>query len=305
MRCVWLCIAACAALSGQTTRTYTIDGLGDRTGGSTYDVLGDSRTELVRTMNGRSVPAEQVEERVLSNEGGVKTVERVIRRYDPTGSPLGRERVVERIAKASDGSVSIQSSTYRRDISGNMTLAERAATQARTSGGSTTETTVIERPSIDGSFQTAERREVVSDESPARDRKNTGVYVRDDSGRFVESLKETVETTKNGDQSVANAARYQLGSSGRLELAAQTVTTSVKRADGSQSIVEDVYTQQTTGVANQDGAPKLKEQRLIDRKVTADGAAETVSLRVPSLGDPNRLGPARKVAESVCKGKCP
>lgn len=304
MRSVYLAIACCTLLAAQTTRTYLYDGLGDRVRGPVTEVRGDSRTEVVESLNGRSVPVEQVEERVLSTDGSTKTVERIIRRYDPAGAPAGTERIVDRITQRPDGSTSVESSLYRRDISGNLTLAERASTQVRRSGATESASTVVERPGIDGSFQVAERREVVKEQSATRDTRNAVLLRRDENGRFMEAEKENVETSKNGEQTVSNAARYQLGSSGRLELATQTVTTAVKRQDGSQSIIEDVYARQSTGLANDNATPRLKEQRVIERAVTAGGITETVALRQPSPGDPGRLGPPRKVAETVCKGKC-
>ena len=91
-----------------------------------------------------------------------------------------------------------------------------------------------------------------------------------------------------------------------MELAEQTVRTAVKRPDGSESIVLDVYTQQTPGLANDspNGKPRLKEQRVIERRVDRDGVTEIVSLRQSSLADPDLLGDSRKVSESICTGKC-
>jgi hypothetical protein len=307
MRSVWLGLAAGALLCGQSIHTYVIDGLGDRIRGPQIDVRGDSRTETMQTLNGRSVPVERVEARGLRSEGELKVIERVIRRFDQTGAPIGVDRVVEEVTKLPGGSSSVRTSTYRGDVNGNLQLAERAATEIRKSGGTETVSSVIERPSIDGTFQVAEKQTVVTGQSPTRDVRNAVTYLRDENGHFYEASKEAAETTKSGAESVDNAARYLVGTSGRLELAEQTVRTAVKRPDGSESIVLDVYTQQTPGLANDSptGKPRLKEQRVIERRVDRDGATEVVSLRQPSLADPGLLGPPRKVSESVCKGKCP
>ncbi len=306
MRSLWWGLAACALLCGQSIRTYTFDGLGDRIRGPQTEVGGDSRTETMQTLNGRSVPVEQVEERVVRSEGPLKVVERVIRRFDQTGAPIGLDRIVEEVTQLQGGSSSVRSSTYRRDVNGNMQLTERAATETRKSGPTETVSSVIERPSIDGTFQVSERQTVVTDQSPTREVRNAVKYLRDENGRFYEAAKETEETTKSGAESVDNAARYLVGTSGRLELAEQTVRTAVKRSDGSESIVLDVYTQQTPGLSNDSstGKPHLKEQRVIERRVDRDGVTEVVSIRQPSLADPDLLGPSRKVSESVCKGKC-
>jgi hypothetical protein len=261
----------------------------------------------MQTLNGRSVPVEQVEERVVRSEGSLKVVERVIRRFDQTGAAIGMDRIVEEVTQLNDGLSSVRSSTYRRDVNGNMQLAERTATEIRKAGGTETVSSVIERPSIDGTFQVTEKQTVVTVQSPAREVRNAVKLLRDENGRFYEAAKETEETTKSGAESVDNAACYRVGTSGRLELAEQTVRTAVKRPDGSESVVLDIYTQQTPGLANKDatGKPHLKEQRVIERRVDRNGVTEVVSMRQPSLADPGILGPSRKVSESVCKGKCP
>ena len=60
----------------------------------------NSSETLVTTqsINGRTVPMEQVEERVLRNDASGKVTERIIRRYDPQGNPLppARETIEER-----------------------------------------------------------------------------------------------------------------------------------------------------------------------------------------------------------------
>ena len=50
-----------------------------------------------QSINGRTVPMEQVEERVLRNDASGKVTERIIRRYDPQGNalPPARETIEE------------------------------------------------------------------------------------------------------------------------------------------------------------------------------------------------------------------
>ena len=50
--------------------------------------------------------------------------------------------------------------------------------------------------------------------------------------------------------------------------------------------------------------PTLKEQRVIEKTTTANGAVESISVRRPLASDPNRLGNAQKVEEVICTGKC-
>ena len=79
-----------------------------------------------QSINGRSVPMEQVEERVLRNDASGKLTERIVQRYDPQGNPLPPARETIEEQKRPDGSSTIQSTTYRTDINGNMQIVEKS-----------------------------------------------------------------------------------------------------------------------------------------------------------------------------------
>jgi hypothetical protein len=49
---------------------------------------------------------------------------------------------------------------------------------------------------------------------------------------------------------------------------------------------------------------RLQEQRLIGQRKSGDTVVETLSVRRASVADPNSLGPAQQVSETVCRGKC-
>ena len=50
---------------------------------------------------------------------------------------------------------------------------------------------------------------------------------------------------------------------------------------------------------------RVKEQQVVQRRTNPDGSVvETLSVRRPSVSDPNRLGDLQKLSETVCKGKC-
>ena len=95
-----------------TTATYDLD-TRDVNGGpmpglsSSYSHTDGSTsvTETRQSLNGHSVPAEGVEERVVRDEGGVRVVERKVVRYDGNGSPLPPEKQVITTTKHADGSV--------------------------------------------------------------------------------------------------------------------------------------------------------------------------------------------------------
>ncbi len=61
----------------------------------------------------------------------------------------------------------------------------------------------------------------------------------------------------------------------------------------------------TTTVDSVKSPEQMKEQQLIERTKRPDGSVvETLSVRRPSISDPNRLGNLQKLSETVCKGKC-
>ena len=68
------------------------------------------RIETVRSVNGRSVPVESVEDKIVSESGGVKIIERVVKRYDANGWPGPPEKVHIEERKNSDGSVNMATS---------------------------------------------------------------------------------------------------------------------------------------------------------------------------------------------------
>jgi hypothetical protein len=58
-------------------------------------------------------------------------------------------------------------------------------------------------------------------------------------------------------------------------------------------------------VQDSSGSLRVKEQQVVQRRTNPDGSvAETLSVRRPSVSDPNRLGDLQKYSETVCKGKC-
>src|SRR5580658_10803384 len=112
----------------------------------TKSANGSQTVVTTQSINGRTVPMEQVEERVLRNDASGKLTERIIRRYDPQGNPLPPARETIEEEKRPDGSSTIQSTTYRTDINGNMQVTERSVTDThKNSSGETSETVVQDR----------------------------------------------------------------------------------------------------------------------------------------------------------------
>ena len=59
------------------------------------------------------------------------------------------------------------------------------------------------------------------------------------------------------------------------------------------------------GTVDSDGKLKLFEQQIIDQKPKpGNKVVETLSVRRPTVSDPNTLGPTQQISETTCKGKC-
>jgi hypothetical protein len=131
------------------------------------------------------------------------------------------------------------------------------------------------------------------------------VYRRSDNGTFYQALRKVTDEHKTGDQTVVQAASYEPGATGSLQLASQSVSTTTKRPDGSDVTEVNLYARGADGRVQENGAAmQVKEQQIISREKTADGVVETLSVRRPTIADPNKLGNLQKVSETVCKGKC-
>src|SRR5580704_1030576 len=75
----------------QQSSVWMTDASGNRVEGPVYTAVespsGSQRVETAQSINGRMVPIQATEERVLRNDPQGKVVERVIRKYDATGNP--------------------------------------------------------------------------------------------------------------------------------------------------------------------------------------------------------------------------
>jgi hypothetical protein len=272
-----------------------------RAGGSTRI------TETRQSLNGSSVPAERVEQRVVSDEGGVRVVERMVQRYDPNGNPLPREKRVITTTKRADGSLSEQQALWRGDFNGNMALAERVDSETRRNGATVTSEIAVEKPSLNASMDVVEKRDVVRTEgAPGAYEQNETVWRNGQSG-FYEAVRRVTEHHEESGRSSDNTAEYEIGASGALVLNSQTVSHAVKAPDGSET-TETTYLDRSapgTVIDGSDPGLKLRAEQIVERVPGPGGSVrETVSVRRPSIADPARMEPARKVSETVCRGDC-
>src|SRR5258708_22172228 len=146
MRCTLLALLtatlASVSFAQSSSTSYLTDINGRRVEGvsNTTAVVGIKdveKTELLRSINGREVPLEQVEQKVLREDSSGRTVEKIRRRFDGTGRLSSTEREVTEEQRRSDGSGTSRSVVYRNDVNGNSVEAERRVTETRVQGSTT------------------------------------------------------------------------------------------------------------------------------------------------------------------------
>ena len=264
-------------------------------------------TETRQSLNGSTVPAERVEERLVSDSGGVKVVERSVQRYDPNGNPLPRERQVITTTTRPDGSVSEQAALYRSDINGSMALAQRTNTDTHTSGNTVTSDVSIERPSLNASMDVVEKRDIVRTETtPGNFSQNETVYRNGQSG-FYEAVRRVTEHRQQTGSTTENTAEYEPGTTGALVLNSQTTRTTTTAADGTETSEVNYLDRAVAGgvISGDNPGLKLRAQEIVERTPASGGGfREIVSVRRPAIADPGRLGAPRKISETVCRGDC-
>ncbi len=263
-------------------------------------------TEITRSLNGRLVPLEKRDERVLRDDASGRLVETVIHNFDQTGNPTQPVKEVLEEQKRPDGSANIQITTYRGDINGKMQLIQKSITDVHKSASSETADIAVQRPSINGSLETVEKQTVVtSKQGGANYQQETSTYQRDGTGNFALQVKQQVQHTQEGGVTTENAARYDV-IGGRLQLYRQTVSRVVARPDGSKEAQVDVFAPNVLGTVD-GSSPKLslREQQVSEKRPGPGGTVvETVSVRRPGLTDQTVLGPPKQISETICRGKC-
>jgi hypothetical protein len=297
---------ACA----QTANTlYTTDINGNRVTASTTDTArlpdGTSKKEISQSINGRTVPLESTQTHVTKS-GNHTTTETITTRYDPTGTIPLTERVVAERDTLPGGSFTETSRTYRSDVSG-VKEVERREVDTRVQGSTTTQNTVVSRPGLDGSFQTAEKRSSESQKAGDRTDTKETVYRRSQNGDLYPAVQQVTVENKTGQTTTAQVANYEPSAlTGNLHLASQTVSKSTVDKAGNETREVDLYAPAADGHIQESGAPQqIKEQQLITKRVASDGSVtESLSVRRPLPSDPTRLGVVQPISETVCTGKC-
>lgn len=303
---IFTLVAACAAFGQSTTTKYSTDISGNRVAEATSTSSDDTKTELNQSINGREVPLQSTEEKVLKSDSSGKTTERIVHKYDQTGRLISTDRTIIEEQKTPGGGSVTRSTTYRTDINGRELPAERSTIETQVHGSETTTNTTVERPTINGSFDTAEKRASVSTGTDASRTTTESVYRPNGNGGFDEAVRSVTDETKSGNTTVKRNAEYEIGVNGSLQLHEQTVSTTSKEAGGNETTQVDLYAPAMPGIAREaNAAPQIKEEQIISRQKGADGSlTETLSIRRPTLANPNKLGSLQKLSETVCRGKC-
>ncbi len=312
MRIVAAVLLFGASALGQQTSTYTtteVDINGYRTASPTDVTTTKSKTEAQTTerlasINGRMVPIEKVEEKILRDDATGRSVERIIHHFDPTGNSTQTEKVVIDERRSPNGNATITSTRYGTDVNGRMQMTERSTTNTQVNGGSKTSDSVIERATPDGRFDVVEKSSAVTVKRTNGYDQSEMTYRKDPNGSFYPAVRRVTDHTESGGGSSDNTAEYETGPQGDLQLHSQTATRSYKRADGSVDTEVDVFSRNVPGVVNDSSRLRLEEHQSIERRQRGNEVVESVSVRRPTVSDPNTLGPARQISETVCRGAC-
>lgn len=303
--CVLL-IAALPLWSQQQTVNYSTDINGRRVAepisfSTSQSGNTTTRSQVTRTVSGRVVPIESIEERVVSEDANGRVVERLVRLYDQDGRPglPEKQRIEEK--KNADGSVSSVKTVYRGDINGNLQLTERVVTDAAKSGDTVNANVSVERLTVNGRLEVVEREAQVNSDQSSQ----VITMRRDATGQFYEAKKVVTERQSQNGVVVENTAQYEAGDSNRLQLHSQTVSRVRKNPDGSESREVDLF-RRVPGRAEPSAAPRLEERQLIEVRKAGDQVIETTLIQRPTVSDPGKLGPPQKLGERVCTGaNCP
>lgn len=310
--CLSTLAAAGLALGQSSTTTYTADYANGGFTPSTSSVSSDhTQTQVTQSLNGTQVPLEQRQERVIGKAAdGTVTTETIVRKYDPTGEFAATERTITESRKTPGGGSVATSMVYRTDVNGQEQRAERKVMETQVAGSTTSVNTVVDRPNMDGSFQTAEKRSAITKVAQYSAAKQSttseSVYRADPSGGFVEAERKVTTETQSGKETVVNTTTYQPdGIVGALQFQEQRVATSSTAPDGSTVTRVEVYAPAADGIAREAGVPpQLKQEQIITHEKASDGSyVEVLSVREPSVSDPN-LGNSRVISKTVCTGKC-
>jgi len=299
-------VFTCAVAGAQQRQstTYVLDLNGNRVDWA-QSRAGDGRSsETIRSLNGRNVPIEQVEEKVIRNEGGVRVVERLAKRYDPNGAPLPPVKTVIETTTRPDGSSSEKLTVYQGDLNGNLRPYERTTVESNKAGDTTTSQTTRETTSINGGFDAVERRATRTTATKTSSESDEMVYLRNANGDFTQAARVVTRSQIADGETRQQVDEYESATSmSGLKLFRQSIGRTVIAADGSERKEVDVFGPAAPGrpVAD-DRKLQLRERQIYSSRQSADGTTVQVfSIQRPKLTSTEDLGPVQKISETVTR----
>lgn len=255
-----------------------------------YDV--DGRRVLLPS------PDEKRSQKVLEDGPGGRVVEETIERRDVNGNKLPPEKV--RIVEKQDasGATVVEKTVYQSDLNGRLAATERSTVTTQKQGARTLSNEVVERPTVNGTFAAVEKTSSQTASENGKQVTNRSTFVLDQSGNFVEAVRQLVEKAPEGSGVKEVVREYRNAQTGKLEMTEQRVKVEIPNADGSTTSEVSIYGAVAQG-RTVDGKLKLREQQLVTTKPgPGNTQIESISVRRPDLSDA-KLGAYQKVGEKV------
>lgn len=257
-----------------------------------------SEIKYTRNLNGQEVPVQSVAEVVLEDSPTLRITERTTIKFDPNGRPGPAEK--ERIEIHRDGPSerTIRTLTLR-DANGNSYTSEISRTSATTSGDAVTTRTEVEKGDPNGRRRVAtvaETRLVRPDENSST--QTTTVSSPDVNGRFRETARRITDYRKSRTGVITITSSEYAATNG---MGMSLVKQEVRRIAGNHTEV-DVYEPSAPGRAAT-GEPQLVRRQNIDR-TTANGQIVELTTVQP-VGTDGKLEAPRPADRRVCTGQCP
>jgi hypothetical protein len=299
-----LAVSIAAQEPGRRSATYSYDLNGNRVL-DTHSIASNSgSSQWHNSINGQQIPLESVEEKVVSQGAGVKTIERLIRRQEPGGMAGATTKILIQESANPDGTTNRVSSIFEQDLNGSYSLRERQTTTASKTGEAIRAETRVERPDANGAFGMQELHVEVTTGNDKDRQRDLTVLRPDGNGAFTEAVRKIERTRSEEGRSVTTMEDYNTASTGKMELSVQTVSTTSKTGEGEITVM-DVYGAPASGRALGGGlsGPQLRERQTIEKRRTSGGTREIFSVSRVEL-ESGRLGPEQRISETHCKGNC-
>lgn len=252
--------------------------------------------------NGRRVPLPSPEEKrsqkVVDDGNDGRIVEETIERRDVNGNKLPPEKVrmVER--QAADGSKVVEKTVFTSDLNGRLAASERSVITTQQQGSASVSTTVIERPTVNGTFAVVEKTTAQTTDENGRALTNRSTFVLDQNGNFAEAVRERVKRAPEGSGVKRSCA-------GVPQCAIRQDGTERPAGEGRHPEFGWIYNHRSNNLRRSSaGKGRRRQVETARTAVDYDQAwpgntqVESISIRRPDLSD-SKLGAYQKVGEKI------